>query len=89
VLGGVISPAEGITADELRFSGLATRVKELIGNLKVNSTGDNNKNTTGGDIISMAESKNGLETISERILSSSPRARLSSNPDNMPDRRCG
>ena len=32
VLGGVISPAEGITASELRFKELESRVKDMVGN---------------------------------------------------------
>jgi recombination protein RecR len=42
VLGGIISPAEGIEADELRFSELHSRVLSLI----------NSENTTGVEVIS-------------------------------------
>ena len=38
VLGGVISPAEGIGEDELRFKELKSRVKELLTNMGKNST---------------------------------------------------
>jgi recombination protein RecR len=34
VLGGVISPAEGISAEDLRFKDLKTRVNELLGEMK-------------------------------------------------------
>ena len=48
VLGGVISPAEGVGADELRFDELFTRINELVAK---NSDKDNSENNIGLEII--------------------------------------
>lgn len=48
VLGGVISPAEGVGAEELRFKELYMRVKGLIEDIR-NSGGGNSEDTMGKD----------------------------------------